>query len=202
MPKKFSIFLRRLVEGPGPRTQLPHSRRPAPSLVALPLPCGAGSTGLRPSMLRTVMERSCCASPYWGLKLHGLHAPAREVLVVLELVGVVLQQPARWPAASPCPRARRAPSRAAVRCRPRPPVVARSFFSVWSHGKESWQGVVARSYGKESWQGVSARSHCKESLQGVIARSHGKESLQGVMARSHCKESLQGVIARSHCKES
>ena len=44
--------------------------------------------------------RSCCTSPYSGLKLlaafvgaRKVHAPVGEVLVVLELVGVVLENP-------------------------------------------------------------------------------------------------------------
>ena len=78
--------------------------------AALPLPCGAGRASFsrasrvsRPSVLRTVMESTACSRctlPCCGLKLlaafvgarkacvlHGLDAPFREVLVVLELVG-------------------------------------------------------------------------------------------------------------------
>ena len=85
--------------------QLPHSRRPAPSRQSARRVAAALRRRQR-QVLRTVMEST---APVAVLRveaprrvrrrsegarvLHGLHAPVREVRVVLELVGVVLQQP-------------------------------------------------------------------------------------------------------------
>ena len=90
--------------------------------------------------------------------LHRLHAPVGEVLV-LELVGVVLEDPELRGRLLLHVLGRRAPSRGAARCRPRPPaqsglhcpplratLVARSFFSVWM--PRSTTAMALRSSGR------------------------------------------------------
>ena len=119
MPQKI-IF--KLVEGPGPRrrqevVQLPHSRRPAPSrqparrvaaalrrrqrqlqqgLAALRAADGHGVHGPQPlhvAVLRVEAPRRVRRRSESARVLHRLHAPLCQVLVVLELVGVVLEDP-------------------------------------------------------------------------------------------------------------
>ena len=121
-PAQRQTIFKRLVEGPGPRrrqevVQLPHSRRPAPSrqsarrvaaavwrqqrllpqgLPALRAPDGHGVHGaqlLHVAVLRIEAPRRVRRRSEGVRVLHRLDAPVGKVLVVLELVGVVLQQP-------------------------------------------------------------------------------------------------------------
>ena len=106
MPKK--IFFDRLVEGPGPRrrqevVQLPHSRRPAcrqrqlqQGLAPFRAADGHGVHGPQPlhvAVLRVEAPRRVRRRSEGARVLHRLHAPVGKVLVVLELVGVVLEDP-------------------------------------------------------------------------------------------------------------
>ena len=141
---------RRLVEGPGPRrpqevVQLPHSRRPVSrqparrvaaalrrrqrqlqqGLPALRAADGHGVHGPQP--LHVAVLRV----------LHRLHAPLGEVLVVLELVGVVLEDPELRG---------RLLLHVLGRAVHRLVVVARSFFSVWM--PRSTTAMALRSSGR------------------------------------------------------
>ena len=164
MPKK--IIFHRLVEGPGPRrrqevVQLPYSRRPASrqparrvaaalrrrqrqlqqGLAPFRAADGHGVHGPQPlhvAVLRVEASRRVRRRSEGARVLHRLHAPVGEVLVVLNLSA---------PAASPRPRARRAPSCGAARCRPRPPA-------------QSGRRSTARPCAPPSWPGPSSASGC------------------------------------------
>ena len=118
---KTLFFQRRLVEGPGPRrfqevVQLPHGRRPTPSrqparrvaaarrrqrqlqqgLPALRAADGHGVHGPQPlhvAVLRVEAPRRVRRCSESARVLHCLDAAVCQVLVVLELVGVVLEDP-------------------------------------------------------------------------------------------------------------
>ena len=121
--------------------------RPAGCRPAAPAaPASAGSPGPPCCVLRVEAPRRVRRRSEGARVLHRLHAPVGKVLVMLELVGVVLQNRTPWPAASPGPRARRAPSRGAARCRPRPPAQSGRF--------------TARPCAPALWPGPSSASGC------------------------------------------